>query len=189
VENPRRSGIAEHHPADHFEENSVTTTGAHVLIMPTRGPRRGQDDDTTDLVEHALRCVRQAVESLALVTRLLSEQDGPAPGAGRPRAEAEMPREDGFDDPRLSKQEKRVLTLVTAGLSNRKIAGLLDISDKTAKNYVHTVLLKLGAATRTEAAFTALCERLVDPEECSRARTLASGATPPPPSLLGPPAH
>ncbi|MEU3624898.1 LuxR C-terminal-related transcriptional regulator [Amycolatopsis coloradensis] len=166
----------------------MTTTGAHVLTMPTRGQGRNQDDDTTELVEHALLCVRQAVDSLALATRLLSDRGGSGADTGGPRAPAEPSRGDRSGDLRLSNQENRVLTLVTAGLSNRKIAELLDISDKTAKNYVHTVLLKLGAATRTEAAFTALCERLVDPEECRRARTLASGAATPP-HLLVPPTH
>ncbi|MEV6823365.1 LuxR C-terminal-related transcriptional regulator [Amycolatopsis sp. NPDC051102] len=167
----------------------MTTTGAHVLTLPTRGPGRSQDDDTTDLVEQALRSVRQAVDSLMLASRMLSERVGSRTDADGPKAPAGTSDGDGSGEPRLSKQEKRVLTLVTAGLSNRKIAERLDISDKTAKNYVHTVLLKLGAATRTEAAFTALCQRLVDPEECHRARTLASDAATRLPASLTPPTH
>ncbi len=167
----------------------MTTTGAHVLTMPARGQGRNRDGDTAELVEHALRCVRQAVDSLALAIRLLSEQDGSGTETGGPRAPAETSLKDRSGDPRLSNQEKRVLTMVTAGLPNRKIAELLDISDKTAKNYVHTVLLKLGTATRTEAAFTALCEGLVDPEGCRRARALASGTATATPRLLASPAH
>jgi DNA-binding NarL/FixJ family response regulator len=78
----------------------------------------------------------------------------------------------------LTRQERRVLTLVAAGLPNRRIAERLGISDKTAKNYVHTVLVKLDVSTRTEAACKALSARLVDPQECRRVRLLGAGAAP-----------
>jgi DNA-binding NarL/FixJ family response regulator len=58
-------------------------------------------------------------------------------------------------DPRyasLSPQERRILALITEGLTNREIAGRLRLAEKTVKNYVSTVLHKLGFAHRTEAA-------------------------------------
>jgi len=58
-------------------------------------------------------------------------------------------------DPRyeqLSPQEKRVLDLVAEGLTNRQIAQRLFLAEKTVKNYVSSVLHKLGVERRTSAA-------------------------------------
>ncbi|MFI5564276.1 response regulator [Amycolatopsis japonica] len=58
-------------------------------------------------------------------------------------------------DPRyaqLSPQEKRVLDLVAEGLTNRQIAERLHLAEKTVKNYVSSLLHKLGFERRTEAA-------------------------------------
>jgi LuxR family maltose regulon positive regulatory protein len=52
----------------------------------------------------------------------------------------------------LSEREIQVLRLVTAGLSNREIAGRLFISPGTAKTHVHNLCGKLGVRNRTEAA-------------------------------------
>ncbi len=59
------------------------------------------------------------------------------------------------DDPRfasLSPQEQRVLGLVAEGLTNRQIGQRLHLAEKTVKNYVSSLLHKLGLARRTEAA-------------------------------------
>ncbi|PXY22341.1 response regulator [Prauserella muralis] len=58
-------------------------------------------------------------------------------------------------DPRyesLSPQERRVLDLVARGLTNRQIAAELVLAEKTVKNYVSSLLHKLGFERRTEAA-------------------------------------
>ncbi|KAA9150110.1 response regulator transcription factor [Amycolatopsis acidicola] len=58
-------------------------------------------------------------------------------------------------DPRydqLSPQERRVLELIAAGLTNRQIAQRLYLAEKTIKNYVSSLLHKLGFERRTEAA-------------------------------------
>jgi len=53
---------------------------------------------------------------------------------------------------RLSHQERQVLELLAEGLTNRQIAERLYLAEKTVKNYVTSVLSKLGMARRTEAA-------------------------------------
>jgi DNA-binding NarL/FixJ family response regulator len=53
---------------------------------------------------------------------------------------------------RLSRQELQVLELLAEGLTNRQIAERLYLAEKTIKNYVTSVLSKLGMARRTEAA-------------------------------------
>jgi DNA-binding NarL/FixJ family response regulator len=52
----------------------------------------------------------------------------------------------------LSPQERRVLELIAAGLTNRQIASRLFLAEKTVKNYVSSLLHKLGFERRTEAA-------------------------------------
>ncbi len=52
----------------------------------------------------------------------------------------------------LTGQERRLLGLLAEGLTNREIAGRLHLSDKTVKNYVSSLLMKLGMSRRSEAA-------------------------------------
>ena len=53
---------------------------------------------------------------------------------------------------RLSAQEERILVLVAEGHTNREIGLRLKLAEKTVKNYVSTILSKLGVGRRTEAA-------------------------------------
>jgi two-component system response regulator DevR len=53
---------------------------------------------------------------------------------------------------RLSEQERKILDLLSEGLTNRQIAGRLFLAEKTVKNYVSNLLTKLGMSRRTEAA-------------------------------------
>ncbi len=64
----------------------------------------------------------------------------------------------------LSDQEKRVLDLVKEGLTNRQIAERMFLADKTVKNYVSSLLNKLGMQRRTQAAAFAarLAEKATD---------------------------
>jgi DNA-binding NarL/FixJ family response regulator len=62
----------------------------------------------------------------------------------------------------LSGQEKRVLELVAEGLTNRQIAENMYLAEKTVKNYVSSVLSKLGMQRRTQAA--AFAAKLADQE-------------------------
>jgi len=52
----------------------------------------------------------------------------------------------------LSSQEKRVLELIGEGLTNREIAGRMFLSEKTVKNYVSSLLGKLGMSRRSQVA-------------------------------------
>jgi DNA-binding NarL/FixJ family response regulator len=68
-------------------------------------------------------------------------------------------------DPRLaslSEQERRILELIGEGLTNREIGERMFLAEKTIKNYVSTMLSKLGMSRRTEAAVYAarLADRL-----------------------------
>ena len=52
----------------------------------------------------------------------------------------------------LSDREREVLVLLAQGASNREIAARLVISEGTVKNHVSSILAKLQAANRTQAA-------------------------------------
>jgi DNA-binding NarL/FixJ family response regulator len=59
------------------------------------------------------------------------------------------------DDPRyatLSPQERRILDHIADGRTNRQIGAEMHLAEKTVKNYVSSLLHKLGVARRTEAA-------------------------------------
>jgi two-component system, NarL family, response regulator DevR len=66
------------------------------------------------------------------------------------------------EDPRLhglSPQERRILDHVAAGMTNRQIGEALHLAEKTVKNYVTSVLAKLGMERRTQAAVYAATHR------------------------------
>ncbi|GAA1354381.1 response regulator [Saccharothrix algeriensis] len=66
------------------------------------------------------------------------------------------------EDPRyaaLSPQERRILDLIAEGLTNRQIAQRLFLAEKTVKNYVSSLLHKLGFGRRTEAGVYAARRR------------------------------
>ena len=52
----------------------------------------------------------------------------------------------------LTDQERRVLELIGEGLTNRAIGERLFLAEKTVKNYVSSLLSKLGLERRTQAA-------------------------------------
>ncbi len=65
----------------------------------------------------------------------------------------------GVEEPRelksLTEQERRILAYVAEGLTNREIAGKMFLAEKTVKNYVSSLLAKLGLERRTQAAVLA----------------------------------
>jgi two-component system, NarL family, response regulator DevR len=52
----------------------------------------------------------------------------------------------------LTDQERRILDLIAEGLTNRQIGDRLFLAEKTVKNYVSSLLAKLGMERRTQAA-------------------------------------
>ena len=83
-------------------------------------------------------------------------------GAGRSLLDATMTsrvmerlRNGSAEDPRLaglSGQERRILSLLADGKTNRQIAAEMFLAEKTVKNYVSNLLTKMGMSRRTEAA-------------------------------------
>lgn len=55
----------------------------------------------------------------------------------------------------LTEQERKILALIAEGLTNRQIGERMFLAEKTVKNYVSSVLSKLGLERRTQAAVLA----------------------------------
>ncbi len=53
---------------------------------------------------------------------------------------------------RLTKQERTIVGHIADGLTNRQIAEKMFLAEKTVKNYVSTLLTKMGMSRRSEAA-------------------------------------
>ncbi len=52
----------------------------------------------------------------------------------------------------LTEQERKILHLVGEGLTNRQIGERMFLAEKTVKNYMSSVLAKLGLERRVQAA-------------------------------------
>jgi two-component system NarL family response regulator len=61
----------------------------------------------------------------------------------------------------LTRREHRVLELIVAGKSNKEIGAALGLTEGTIKGYVNTMLSKLDAADRTQAAIAAVRRGIV----------------------------
>lgn len=96
----------------------------------------------TDLVDGVRRVAAgQSLLDPAITTRVLE----------RIRSGADQP--DEFKQ--LTDQERRILEYIAEGLTNHEIAQRMFLADKTVKNYVSSVLAKLGLERRTQAAVLA----------------------------------
>jgi DNA-binding NarL/FixJ family response regulator len=60
----------------------------------------------------------------------------------------------------LTEQERRVLAHLAQGRSNRVIATEMGLAEKTVRNYVSSILAKLGLASRSQAVAYAIRKRL-----------------------------
>lgn len=65
---------------------------------------------------------------------------------------------------KLTKREKDVLSLLVKGNTNKEMAEVMFISEKTVKNHLTSIFRKLGVKDRTHAAIFALKNRMVNEE-------------------------
>jgi DNA-binding NarL/FixJ family response regulator len=118
----------------------------------------------SDLVTLAVRAgaagfLYKDVDPDALVRAVRSVHDGhtvlaPEAAGTLMRAGAAGPAVHGVGA--LTSREREVLQQIADGRSNREIARLLHVSEKTVKTHVSAVLAKLGVADRTQAALVAV---------------------------------
>ena len=99
------------------------------------------------------------VDPDALVRAVRSVHDGHtllAPEAAGVILRADLAGQSAGGIGSLTARERQVLALLAEGRSNREIARHLQLSEKTVKTHVSSVLAKLGVADRTQAALLAV---------------------------------
>jgi len=150
------------------------TTTPQVLLSVRAGRPEGQvfavlplGADTT-LIAAAVRLAAAGYrvfgdERSALDSHDDFDHDDAARGAGSDGGLfGEEPLDDGAAArPTLSPREAEVLALLAEGAPNKVIARRLNISVHTAKFHVAAILIKLGAANRTDAIAIAMRQGLV----------------------------
>jgi two-component system, NarL family, response regulator DevR len=73
---------------------------------------------------------------------------------------------DGAGVEQLTPQERRIIALVAEGMTNRQIGEKVHLAEKTVKNYVSNILMKLDLSRRAEvAAFMARRRRGGDSQD------------------------
>lgn len=70
----------------------------------------------------------------------------------------------GLKENPLSEREMSVIALIADGKTNKEIAQALIIAEKTARNHVSRILMKLGLTRRSQAAAWAIKSGLYDEE-------------------------
>jgi DNA-binding NarL/FixJ family response regulator len=129
-------------------------TRTKVLVLTSAG---GPSGPTLALQAGAAGFLYKDVDPDALVRAIRSVFDGNtvlAPGAAG--LVAGRTGGDVRGIAALTGREREVLALLADGRSNREIARLLRVTEKTVKTHVSSVLAKLGVADRTQAALLAI---------------------------------
>ena len=90
------------------------------------------------------------VDTIRSVAKGQSQLDPSVTGPILERLRSATPVDDRLA--RLTEQERRVLKLIAEGHTNREIAETLYLAEKTVKNYVSSLLTKLGMQRRSQAA-------------------------------------
>jgi DNA-binding CsgD family transcriptional regulator len=114
-------------------------------------------DDGARAAEMRARARRLAVSTgQGRLLRLLDQLEPTLSGSDQQDTPA------GADASGLTPREIGVLQLLAGGSSNREIASRLKITENTASNHVRSILLKTGAANRTQAAMMAVSRGWVE---------------------------
>lgn len=145
-----------------LEEMRARGLTARVLVL-TSMTERG----------HVLPAVRAGaagylykdVDPHALVQAIRAVHDGNvlfAPEAAEAMVRAESAAAQDRGSAALTDREREVLVQIARGRSNREIARVLVVSEKTVKTHVSNLLMKLGVQDRTQAALYAVRHGLAD---------------------------
>ena len=110
------------------------------------------------LVESVEPSVASISRQVAAVSRLVSEVDrtrAAPPPPGGPH-DPPLPQQPDRTVLPLTRRELEVLGLLAQGLSNKEIAGVMWLSDRTVERHITSVYRKIGVARRSEATAFAL---------------------------------
>jgi two-component system, NarL family, response regulator DegU len=107
--------------------------------------------------------VGESLVSPRIASMLLRKaRDWPSQRADRPSSECDWPlQEAGTPTTPLSGRELEVLRLVADGKTNDEIAEALHIGERTIRNHISSILMKLQVENRVQAAVRAVRTRIV----------------------------
>jgi DNA-binding NarL/FixJ family response regulator len=133
-------------PSPHQNQEALRLLGSMARVVADQGLGFGalQRDATGEEIIAAIVAVAGGLITLdrRLAGDLLATPERPQAPTAERLADIEEP---------LTARELEVLQLLAEGLPNKLIAAQLHISEHTAKFHVSAIILKLGAASRTEA--------------------------------------
>ena len=115
-----------------------------------------KDSDSAQIVA-AIRTIAKG-ESLihpSVASKILAEFSLLSEGKGKKR---------GILEHDLTDREVTVLQLVADGKTNKEVANVLDLSEKTVKNHVRNIFHKLHVYDRTAAAILAIRKGIIELE-------------------------
>ncbi len=127
---------------------------AKIVVLSNHS---GSEDIYRALRSGAMAYLSKATSGEELIQAILSVHRGIRylPRSASDRLAERMPLVD------LTPREWEVLTCITRGLSNQDIADELRIAEKTVRVHVSSVLSKMGARDRTQAAVFAIQRGMV----------------------------
>jgi DNA-binding NarL/FixJ family response regulator len=129
-----------------------------VIMAGAQGYRSKQDLDEAEIMS-AIHMIRRGEFVLrpvlaAHVVHRMRTAALPMWGSGNNHGSHPLMRGAEFNGlAHLTAREREVLQLISQGCRDRDIAGGLHISEKTVQKHVQSILNKLGAQNRTEAAY------------------------------------
>lgn len=138
------------------EENEEEAFAA--IMAGAQGYRSKQDVDADEIMEMISRlCRGEFILRPTLLARLLQRLRAaalPLWGSENARGPGAHTVKNHFDGlTQLTTREREILQLISQGYRDRDIAEGLHISEKTVQKHVQSILNKLGAQNRTEAAY------------------------------------
>jgi DNA-binding CsgD family transcriptional regulator len=128
-----------------WRELEAPYEGARARVLAARACRELGDEAGAQLELDAAAAALQAAGAAGDLDRIARLRQAPAASA----------------QPPLTPREVEVLRLVAAGLTNRRIADRLGISEKTVARHVSNLFVKLGLASRSAATAYAFRHGLV----------------------------
>jgi PAS domain S-box-containing protein len=127
--------------------NSVLGVGRDITVNKQREAERAQIYQ--ELLERDSRLHE-------LIERVLLNQQAAQPSKGR------VQNASGAEQ--FTKRERQILRLLARGLTNREIGQQINLSPSTVKNYIASLLPRLNATDRTQAAVVAVGLGLLEDE-------------------------
>jgi two-component system nitrate/nitrite response regulator NarL len=105
--------------------------------------------------DYLLESLRKVMESDAVISPEMTSKLVASFRKSEPAAASEIKK--------LTPREGEMLAQLALGLSNKEIAGKLDVAESTVKIHLQSILKKLGVNNRVQAAIYAVEHRLTDP--------------------------